>query len=106
MKQTVNLVFTGGTISMQVDSVVVAAIPVLSGEEILANVPGLDALTDFTITNFARLPGPHMTPALMLELSEVVRKALDDEQTCGVVITHGTDTLEETAYCLDLLIDN
>lgn len=106
MKKKVNLVFTGGTISMQVDPVVGAAIPVLSGEQILMNVPGLDALTDFEITNFAKLPGPHMTPALMLELAEVVKKILAQEDTCGVVITHGTDTLEETAYCLDLLIDS
>jgi L-asparaginase len=106
MRKKVQLVFTGGTISMQIDPVVGAAIPVLSGEQILTNVPGLDEIADFGITNFARLPGPHMTPRMMLSLAEEVKKALYDDGICGAVITHGTDTLEETAYCLDLLIDS
>jgi L-asparaginase len=106
MKKKVILVFTGGTISMQQDPVTGAAIPVLSGEQILMNVRGLDEVADFGIFNFAKLPGPHMTPGLMLELAEEVKKLLADETITGVVITHGTDTLEETAYCLDLLIDS
>lgn len=104
MKKRVALIFTGGTISMQIDSVVGAAIPVLSGEQILNNVPGLDELADYELVNFARLPGPHMTPGLMLELACEIRLLLAREDICGVVVTHGTDTLEETAYCLDLLI--
>ncbi|MBL8149223.1 MAG: asparaginase [Blastocatellia bacterium] len=106
MRKKVQLIFTGGTIAMEIDPVVGAAIPVLSGEQILMNVPGLDALADFAITNFGKLPGPHMTPALMLDLAAEVKKVLSQEEICGAVITHGTDTLEETAYCLDLLIDS
>jgi L-asparaginase len=106
MKKKVKLVFTGGTISMQVDPVIGAAIPVLSGEQILINVPVLDKLVDFEISNFSKLPGPHMTPGLMLELAAQVKAILAAEDICGVVITHGTDTLEETAYCLDLLLDS
>ncbi|MEW6732023.1 MAG: asparaginase [Acidobacteriota bacterium] len=106
MKKKVVLIFTGGTISMQVDPVVGAAIPVLSGEQILVNVPSLDEIVDFEISNFAKLPGPHMTPGLMLELAEVVKRMFARDDICGAVITHGTDTLEETAYCLDLLIDS
>jgi L-asparaginase len=105
-KPKVLLVFTGGTISMQIDPVVGAAIPVLSGEQILTNVPGLDKYADFEIFNFSKLPGPHMTPGLMLELAQEVKELLDNSDICGAVITHGTDTLEETAYCLDLLIDS
>ncbi len=103
-KPKVLLVFTGGTISMQIDPVIGAAIPVLSGEQILTNVPGLDAYADFEIFNFSKLPGPHMTPLLMLELAQEVKQLLNSPDICGAVITHGTDTLEETAYCLDLLI--
>ena len=99
----VELVFTGGTISMEVDNVVGAAIPVRSGEQILASAPGLDRFASFGINNFAKLPGPHMTPPLMLELAAMVAELLAKPETSGVVITHGTDTLEETAYFLDLL---
>ena len=99
--------FTGGTISMRIDPRTGGAVPALSGEEILAQTPGLDELADFAVTNFGRLPGPHVTPALLLELAQAVRAKLaklDDAAIDGVVITHGTDTLEETAYGLDLLL--
>ncbi len=99
----VELIFTGGTISMEVDQVVGAAIPVRSGEQILASAPGLDRYASFGINNFAKLPGPHMTPPLMLELAGMVRELLESDATMGAVITHGTDTLEETAYFLDLV---
>lgn len=99
----VQLVFTGGTISMEVDQVVGAAVPVRSGEQILASAPGLDSYASFGINNFAKLPGPHMTPPLMSELADMIRELLADEATSGAVITHGTDTLEETAYFLDLV---
>lgn len=103
MQPHVELVFTGGTISMEVDNVVGAAIPVRSGEQILASAPGLDQFASFGINNFAKLPGPHMTPPLMLELAGMVARLLSHKKTTGVVITHGTDTLEETAYFLDLI---
>ena len=99
----VELIFTGGTISMEVDRVIGAAIPVRSGEQILASAPGLDRYASFGINNFAKLPGPHMTPSLMLELAAMARELLARDETAGVVITHGTDTLEESAYLLDLV---
>ncbi|MBI1764639.1 MAG: asparaginase [Acidobacteria bacterium] len=106
MKPRIAMFFTGGTISMRIDPQTGGAVPALSGEEILAAVPGIHDLADFDLTNFGRLPGPHVTPALMLELACEVRAKLADDAIDGVVITHGTDTLEETAYCLDLLLDS
>ncbi len=98
------VVFTGGTISMRVDPQAGGAVPALSGAEILALIPALDQLATVTVVEFARVAGPHITPPLMLELSRVVAAQLADESVCGVVITHGTDTLEETAYLLDLVL--
>lgn len=104
MKPRLAIFFTGGTISMQIDPRTGGAVPVLSGAEILARVPGLDEIADLESTDFARLPGPHMTPSVMLALAQGVAVRLADDSIDGVVITHGTDTLEETAYLLDLLI--
>ncbi len=94
--------FTGGTISMKIDPELGVAIPVLSGEEILSFIPGLDQLCNCEIVDFSRLPGPHMTPEHMFELSEVLNQQLGRKDVHGAVITHGTDTLEETAFLLDL----
>jgi L-asparaginase len=99
-------IFTGGTISMKIDPRMGGAVPVLSPEEILAFVPGLERLTDFEIIDFARMPGPHMTPQKMFELSELLNRQLQRDNIDGAVITHGTDTLEETAYLLDLRLDS
>ena len=90
---------------MQIDPRTGGAVPALSGAEILARVPGLEPIADFVSDDFARLPGPHVTPPIMLNLAGAVRSCLADESIDGVVITHGTDTLEETAYLLDLLLD-
>ena len=89
---------------MSIDPTMGGAAPALSGEEIVARVEGLNNVADFDIINFARLPGPHVTPAIILELAQAVHAELSKPAIDGVVITHGTDTLEETAYFLDLIL--
>jgi len=105
MKPRLATFFTGGTISMRIDPATGGAVPALSGEEIIALVPGLDRIAEFDLINFARLPGPHWTPGRMMELARAVKEKLADEKIAGAVVTHGTDTLEETAYLLDLVLD-
>jgi L-asparaginase len=100
-RATVHVLFTGGTISMRRDPVTGAALPALSGRQIVARVPGLRREARLRLEDLARLPGPHVTPAWMWRRVEEV---LDDPRVDGVVVTHGTDTLEETAYLLDLTV--
>src|SRR2546426_8204766 len=104
MKPRLAIFFTGGTISMRVDPLTGGPVPALSGEEIIARVEGLGELADLAVINFALLPGPHMTPSKMLELARSMAEPLADERIAGIVVTHGTDTLEETAYLLDLVL--
>jgi len=106
MKPRIAMIFTGGTISMRVDPLTGGAIPALSGAEILALVPGIEAIADYDLTDFARWPGPHVTPPRMLDLAHLIQSKLADQTIDGLVITHGTDTLEETAFLLDHLIDS
>lgn len=98
----VAIIFTGGTISMKIDPRISAAIPALSSEEIMSMVTNIDKFADIEIVDFERIPGPHMTPQKMMELSKLTKKLLNREDIDGVVITHGTDTLEETAFLMDL----
>lgn len=105
-KPKVAIVFTGGTISMTVDPRIGAAIPSLSGEQIMSMVTNIDKLADIEVINFGELPGPHMTPELMMKLKDLVVSLITRDDIEGVVVTHGTDSLEETAYFLDLSIDS
>lgn len=105
MKKVV-VIFNGGTISMTVDPRIKAAVPTLSGEEIMSMVTGIENYAKIESYTFSNLPGPHMTPELMMDLSKYIQSFLIREDICGVVVTHGTDSLEETAYLLHLTIDN
>jgi len=105
MKKVV-VIFNGGTISMTVDPRIKAAVPTLSGEEIMSMVTGIENYAEIESYTFSNLPGPHMTPELMMDLSKYVQNFLCRDDICGVVVTHGTDSLEETAYLLHLIIDN
>lgn len=61
---------------------------------------------DYIVTaqSVFNLPSSHITPDHMLTLSQTIQQALTTD-VAGIVITHGTDTLEETAYFLDLVLD-
>jgi L-asparaginase len=96
------IIFTGGTISMKKDGNTNAAVPVMSGEDILKLIPCIESLADINFLDFGMMPGPHMTPNKMWELSKLINKKIKLEGYDGVVVTHGTDSLEETAYLVDL----
>lgn len=105
IKPRTAIIFTGGTISMKVDDDFGGVVPALSAQEILDVTPTIHEMTDLEPTEFGRYPGPHVTPELMLELSRLVQSIADQPAINGIVITHGTDTLEETAYFLDCTVN-
>lgn len=99
------LIATGGTIAMKLDPVTGAAVPALSGADLLAAVPGLDALATVDLLNLSNVPSAYMDPARWVALKRAVERALARPAVAGVVITHGTDTLEETAWFLDQTVE-
>lgn len=105
-KPKVVIIFTGGTISMTVDPRIGAAIPSLSSEEIMSLVTNIDKYAEIESITFSKLPGPHIDIQLMMDLQKLVVENLERDDVDGVIITHGTDTLEETAYLLDLTINS
>jgi len=94
------LLATGGTISMRRDADAGGAVPRLTGQEILEAVPGIDRIAELEVREFGRFPGPHMTIERMWELRAAILDGFA-QGVDGVVVTHGTDTVEETAYLLD-----
>lgn len=103
-KKNLLVVFTGGTFSMKIDKETGGAIPYFHGEELIEMIPEAKGLANILIHNFGNFPGPHMTPELMLKLSQTIQKFIGKKNIDGIIVTHGTDTLEETAYLLDLTI--
>ena len=98
------IIFNGGTISMKIDEKIKAAVPSLSAEEIMSMIPGVEDYAEIEAYTFSSMPSPHMTLETMLKLSKFTTELVEREDIDGVVITHGTDTLEETAYLLDLTV--
>ncbi|WP_040211625.1 asparaginase [Clostridium polynesiense] len=103
--KNIAVVFNGGTISMKVDPKLKAAVPGLTGEEIMAMVTGIERFAKITSYNFSSLPSPHITPKIMLDLSKFIKELAEREDIDGIVVTHGTDSLEETAFFVDLTVD-
>ena len=101
----ISMIFTGGTISMTIDPATGGAVPSLSGDQILARLEGVAELADIRYREFGKYPGPHVTPALMHDIARLAAEEAARDDVAGVIITHGTDTLEETAYFLDLVLD-
>lgn len=73
-----------------------------TGEELLAIVPEIQAIADLEVENFAAVNGWNMSPAMMFDLSETVNDRLERTEIDGIVVTHGTDTVEETAFLVNL----
>jgi L-asparaginase len=92
------LIFTGGTISMRHDPTIGGAVPSLRGRDILALAPGIEELATFEIDDWGAYPGPHMTVERMWALRERIAYHVARPDVDGLVVTHGTDALEESAY--------
>jgi L-asparaginase len=99
------VVFTGGTISMRHDPVAGGNVPVLGGAALLERVPGLDAFADLVPIDRGLTPASHFTFDALFGIAATVREALADPEVDGAVVVQGTDTIEETAFFLDLLHD-
>lgn len=103
MKKAI-IITTGGTIAMKRSATGGGAVPTLKGDDFLAQLPR--GGVDLVFQEFTNLPSSHLTAVQALELSRRVEAALRAPDVDGVVITHGTDTLEETAFLLDLTINS
>ncbi|MDR5671547.1 L-asparaginase/archaeal Glu-tRNAGln amidotransferase subunit D [Halalkaliarchaeum sp. AArc-CO] len=98
---TLAVLSCGGTIAAEPDDD--GAAPAKSGEQLLGSVPALEGRAEFEIHEVCSQPGFDMRwrdVTAAAELAEAVQSSAD-----GIVLTHGTDTLADTAYALELLED-
>ena len=102
----VAIVFTGGTISMGFDPVAGGNVPALDGAAILARTPGLERIADVVPIDRGLTPASHFTFEDVLDIGGAVQAALDDSAIDGVVVVQGTDTIEETSFAWDLVVQS
>jgi L-asparaginase len=101
----IHILFTGGTISMQRDPAAGGNVPAHGGEALVRLAPGIERIAPFRIEDWARMPACHFDHDRLWALRERVREVVESGEAGGIVITHGTDILEETAYLLDRTLD-
>jgi L-asparaginase len=95
---------TGGTIAMSAGAQAGGAVPTLAGADLAAALP--HGVAEIRTEEFANLPSAHLTLEQIWNLSRRVAALVADDAVDGVIVTHGTDTLEESAYLCDLTIDS
>ena len=103
-KPVVQLIATGGTIAMKIDPVKNAPVPAISGDDLIAIVPEVADYAKIEVNNLSNVPSDYMDPPRWIELTKAVDAALQRPEVSGVIVSHGTDTLEETAFWLDLTV--
>jgi L-asparaginase len=98
------VITTGGTIASTTNDrgVKVAAVP---GRDLMSGIP-LPVGVDVSVLPVLSINSYVMTLADMDSVHDAVREALADNDTCGLVVTHGTDTMEETAMLVDIFHDD
>lgn len=101
--KTILILHTGGTIAMKEDKDT-GSVQQGGRHPLHGAIPSLNSLANIIEEEVFQLPSPHITTNEMLVLKNRIEQADKLENINGVVITHGTDTLEETAYFLDLTV--
>ena len=95
---------TGGTMAQKEDAAAGGAVPALSGDDLVSAVPGLDRIARARVSEISNIDSRDMSPEIWLRLAAGIRDAVTDPLVAGVVVVHGTDTMEDTAYFLDRVI--
>src|SRR5437867_12168183 len=104
MKKGVLLLSTGGTISSVKKEEGGTVVPTLTGQELVATLPGIEKVAVVDAKEFSKVPGHYLGFQEMLDLSGRIEDALSSRDYGGVVITMGSNIIDEDSYCLDVLL--
>ncbi len=106
-KKIIKVLATGGTISTTYNPQAEGYTPALNGQKLVTSASSFGTGNDIRVEveDVFSICSSYMDPSMMFQLAKKVRELVKDEKISGVVITHGTATLEETAHLLDLCVD-
>ncbi len=96
------IITTGGTISTFASRD--GAVSSLGGRALLARLGASRAAIPLRMIEFAKIPSCEMTPERMADLARLIRRELGRAEVAGAVVTHGTDTIEESAFLCHLTV--
>ena len=102
---TVVVVSTGGTIAMRPDPETGKLVPAVSGEELVEMLAWPEA-PPLELDDFIRVPSFDVHGTLALSLARRVIEHAGRRDLAGVVVAHGTDTMEESVFLIDRLLDS
>src|SRR5687767_5784805 len=103
-KPLVYIVGTGGTIASKYDASLGGHASAATAQDLTAAVPEVRNLADIRTVEHSNINSALMDSATAFGLRDTLRNVLRDEAVTGIVVTHGTATLEETAYLMDLTV--
>ncbi|MDB5774380.1 MAG: ansA2 [Herbaspirillum sp.] len=104
MPQRILLISTGGTITMTA-AAGAGIVPTLTGEDLVRAVPELARNADLEVVTYSSKPGASLTLEDLVAIAALLDQKLG-EGFAGAVVVQGTDTIEETAFVLDLLVQS
>lgn len=103
-KPLVCIVGTGGTIASKYDATLGGHVSAASAQDLATAVPELADIAELRVVEHSNINSALMDTPTAFTLRNTLRKVLQDEAVAGAVVTHGTATLEETAYLMDLTL--
>ncbi len=106
MKPKIVLLATGGTIASRYDAKLGRTIASQRADELLRMLPQVTDFAEIEVHDIATIPSYQMDLQFAFGLAMRIKDVLDRPEVSGVVVTHGTDTMEETCYLADLLLDS
>jgi L-asparaginase len=106
MKPKVVLLATGGTIASRFDPAQGRTVASQRAEDLLAMLPQAARAVDLEVVDHATIPSFDMSVQFAFDMTRRINELLARPDVAGVVVTHGTDTMEETSYLGDLLLQS
>jgi len=106
MKPKIVLLATGGTIASRYDPLLGSTVASRRADELLRMLPQVADFAEIEVHDIATIPSYEMDLQFAFGLARRIKDVLGRPEVAGVVVTHGTDTMEETCYLADLLLDS
>ena len=106
IKPMINYIATGGTIAMQRAENGDGPVPAIQAQDLVSRTSELSQYANLEVENFSNKPSAHFQPSDWIALQRKISEMLTRKEVTGVIVSHGTDTMEEPAFFLGLTLSS